>query len=113
MFDYHVILITFGFMLLDIVTGLIKAVKDKKVSSTVMRDGLFHKCGFVAVIVLAMLCEYSMSYIDIGFTVPLLLAVCGYIIVTELASILENVKVISPELANVDFLKIFGNGNDE
>lgn len=112
MFDYHVILVTFAFMVFDIVSGFIKAVKNQNVSSTKMRDGLFHKCGLVGAVVLAMLCEYSMVYVDIGFTVPLLVPVCVYIIGTEFTSIVENLKATAPELANGAFMKIFGNDDE-
>ena len=35
------------FIALDLVTGIIKALKDKKFTSTTMREGLLHKCALV------------------------------------------------------------------
>ena len=107
--DIHwvVIIIACCFMLLDILTGFIQAVINKNVDSQVMKRGLLHKCGFMLAIVFGCLCEYSMCYIDLGFTVPIQDAVCIYIIVTEMVSILENLAKISPELANVKFMDIF------
>ena len=107
--DIHwvVIVIACCFMLLDILTGFIQAVINKNVDSQVMKRGLLHKCGFMLAIVFGCLCEYSMYYIDLGFTVPIQDAVCIYIIVTEMVSVLENLAKISPELANVKFMDIF------
>ena len=107
MISLHLIEITFMFMALDIVTGFLQAVKNKCIDSQIMKQGLFHKCGFAMAIVLACLCEYAMAYIDLGFTLPLQEAVCGYIIITEIASNLENIGKISPELCNSRFMSLF------
>lgn len=105
--SYHLIEITFMFIALDIVTGFLQAAKNRCIDSQIMKQGLFHKCGFALAIVLACLCEYAMVYIDLGFTLPLQSAVCGYIISTELVSNLENIGKISPELCNNKFMALF------
>ena len=107
--DIHwmVIVIACCFMVLDFATGFIAAIVNKCVDSQVMKLGLFHKCGFMLAIVFGCLCEYSMYYIDLGFTVPIQDVVCVYIIVTEIVSVLENLAKISPELANAKFMNIF------
>lgn len=107
MISYHLIVITLLFMGLDIVTGFLQAVVNRCIDSQVMKCGLFHKCGFVLAIVLACLCEYTMLYIDMGFTLPLQQAVCMFIIATELISNLENLGKISPELCNSKFMSLF------
>ena len=107
--DIHwaVIIIACCFMLLDILTGFVQAIINQDVSSTVMKKGLIHKCGFLLAIVFGCLCEYTVNYIDLGFTLPIQDAVCIYIIITELVSVLENLGKISPELANAKFMNIF------
>lgn len=107
--DIHwaVIVIACAFMVLDIVSGFIGAIVNRNVNSTKMKLGLWHKCGFMLAIVFGCLCEYSMNYIDLGFTLPIQDAVCIFIIATELVSILENLAKISPELANAKFMDIF------
>ena len=94
-------------MLLDLVTGFTQACVNKCVDSRKMKDGLFHKCGFMLSIVFACLCEYASGYIDLGFTVPVQLAVCSFIIFTEIVSNIENLGKISPELAGTKFMDIF------
>lgn len=107
--DIHWIIIVIAccFMLLDIITGFIQAVINKCVDSQIMKKGLLHKCGFMLAIVFGCLCEYAMLYIDLGFDVPIQNAVCIYICVTEIISILENLALISPDLANANFMNIF------
>lgn len=107
MVSYQLIVITLLFMGLDIVTGFLQAVVNRCIDSQVMKRGLFHKCGFILAIVLACLCEYTMLYIDMGFTLPLQQAVCMFIIATELISNLENLGKISPELCNSKFMSLF------
>lgn len=105
--NWCLIAITCAFIALDVITGLIKAIKNKEVSSTKMKDGLFHKCGFLLAMTLGGLCEFAMLQIDLGFALPIMPAICGYIILTELASILENLCKITPELGDIKFMQIF------
>lgn len=91
-------IITACFVLLDLITGLIKAFKEKNYSSTVMREGLYHKAGSVLCIVFGILVDYSQTYIDIGVTIPVAVSICVYIALMEIGSIIENVCGINPEI---------------
>lgn len=71
-------------IILDIVTGFINAWINKKVSSSVMREGLGHKAGELAYILLGFLAN-----IAFGLHSVFLLAVF-YVCFMELVSILEN-----------------------
>lgn len=90
--------ITAGFILLDMVTGLVKAFKEKNYCSSVMRNGLFHKCGSILCIVFATLVDYAQVYIDLGVTVPVTSGVCVYIVLMEIGSTIENISAINPEI---------------
>ena len=107
--DIHWVLIVIAccFMLLDIITGFVQAIVNKCVDSQKMKSGLFHKCGFLLAIIFACLCEYTMNYIDLGFDIPIQDAVCFYIIMTEIVSVLENLGKISPALSDAKFMQIF------
>lgn len=91
-------LLTGGFILFDLITGLIKAFKEKNYDSSVMREGLFHKTGSILCVVFGCLVDYTQSYIDIGVTLPVALAICAYIIMMEVGSIIENVCAINPDI---------------
>lgn len=99
--------ITLGFIGLDLITGFTQAAVNHCIDSKIMKDGLFHKCGFILAIVLACLCEYALLYVDLGFSLPLQESVCAFIIFTELVSNLENLAKINPELGNSRFFQLF------
>lgn len=97
--EHWCIIVALVFIAFDILTGVIKAAKNGELSSTVARQGLFNKTGFVLVIVFGCLCEYGSNLVDFGFEVPLILPTCIYIVMLEALSIIENLCDISPDLA--------------
>ncbi|RYQ66084.1 toxin secretion/phage lysis holin [Bifidobacterium pseudolongum subsp. globosum] len=102
MTNLHVIGITSIFMVLDIITGFIKAWKDNDVKSKALRAGLFHKASFILVIVLAQAVEYAADEIpQIQLNVPIVGAICAYIILTEVVSVLENLKAMNPAIGGI------------
>lgn len=105
--DWHIAAIVCVFVVMDIVTGVMQAVANKTLDSSKMRAGLWHKCGFIMAIILAALVEWSMQFIDLGFTLPLFVPVCIFITLTEVVSIFENVCKLSPELSNSRLAKLF------
>lgn len=105
--DWHITAFTLVFIALDLVTGFVQAVANKTVDSSKMRDGLWHKCGFILTILLAALIEWAMQYVDLGFTLPLFVPVCVFIMLTEIVSIFENICALSPELAGTKLAQLF------
>lgn len=93
-----VCIVTASFILLDMLTGIVKAFKEKSFTSTVMREGLFHKCGSVLTIVFGFLVDYAQSIVDLGVTIPVGITFCVYIILMECGSIIENIGRINPEI---------------
>ncbi len=100
--------IVFAFILLDFVTGLIKAFATSSFSSTKMREGLFHKSGLILVILLGVLVDYAQGYLELGLTLPVAGSVCTYISLMETGSILENVCEINPQLLPTQLRQLFG-----
>lgn len=91
-------LITAGFIVMDLITGLLKAVKAQGYKSTKMREGLFHKCGSILCILLGVMVDYAQGYYDLGITIPVALSICTYITLMEIGSIVENIGEINPLL---------------
>lgn len=91
-------LIMFVFVVIDLVSGIIMALKNKEYDSSKMRDGLFNKCGIMIVVSVASLIDYTQGYLDIGAELPLTNAVLCYTVLMEIASILENVSRICPAI---------------
>lgn len=105
--DWHIAAFALGFIALDLLTGFAQAVANKTVNSTKMRNGLWHKYGFVLTMLLAALIEWVMQYIDLGFTLPLFVPVCVFIMLTEIVSIFENICKLSPDLADSKLAQLF------
>lgn len=93
-----VYVVTAGFIALDMLTGLIKAFKEKAYTSSVMREGLFHKCGSILAIIFGVLVDYAQTFIDLGVTIPFAISICGYVILMEVGSIIENIGKINPDI---------------
>ena len=83
-------------MALDYLTGTLAACKSGNWSSTTAREGLWHKGGMIAVVIVAVLADWIMvivsAYIPIGIQWPgiIMPLVLAWYIITELGSILEN-----------------------
>lgn len=100
--------ITFAFIALDFLTGLTKAFATGTFKSTKMRIGLFHKVGLVLCMILGVLVDYAQGYLDLGMTIPVAAAICVYICLMEIASIIENICKINPHLASDKLVNLFG-----
>lgn len=86
------------FILLDLVTGLIKAFKLKEYTSTIMREGLYHKVGSILVVCFGVLVDKAQLFLDLGIEVPIASSICIYIILMEIGSIIENICKINPDI---------------
>ena len=111
--DPTVVTIALVLMGMDILLGLAGAVKDRDVQSSKMREGLWHKAGSIGLIVLAYILEVAVDHVDLGLVFPGVLAVCGYIIVMEVGSCLENLVILNPELKHNPVMQVFATREKE
>lgn len=100
--------IAFAFMVLDFFTGLTKAVATNSFSSTKMREGLFHKVALLLCMILGGLVDFAQKYLELGIALPVAEAICVYICLMEIASIIENVCKINPEIVPDKLAALFG-----
>lgn len=101
------ILIPLIFNALDLISGLLCAVKNKQVSSSKLRDGLFKKVGFILCYILAYLFDAYSSVIGFQLNVSILPIVILYVCTTESVSIIENICGINPDLLPDKLLEMF------
>ena len=87
-----VYIIVGAFILLDLITGLIKAFKTKEYTSSIMREGLFHKVGSILVVSFGVLVDYAQAYLDLGVNVPIATSICVYIVLMEIGSSTSGTK---------------------
>lgn len=97
-----------SFVLLDFITGTLKAFFNNELSSTKARQGIMHKVGFFGSMLLCNLIDIAQSITIIkdtlGFTVPLSTICAVMIISCEIMSIYENVKAMNSQI-DIDPLK--------
>lgn len=83
-------------MVLDYISGTMAACKAGQWCSATAREGLWHKGGMIAVVIVAAIADWIMvlvaEHIPIGIQWPgiIMPVVLAWYIVTELGSILEN-----------------------
>lgn len=85
--NFYIILIVCN--CLDILTGLIKAVHDKELKSSKLRDGAVNKAMIWCVVTAS---YFASSYVGFDLTKVTL----GYYIIMELVSIVENAGKFIP-----------------
>lgn len=110
-----------AFVLLDVVSGLAAAVKNKELSSSVMHEGLYNKLGEVLLLVVAMFVGSILDippFTQLGIPPEVMYLVALYIALMELVSILENICKLNPGLPIAKILAIFdievdGSGDDD
>lgn len=101
------IIIPMIFIILDVISGVLKAFFQKTLSSLKMREGLMHKAAYILVIILAVLLQVSSVVFNFGFEIPSVLAVAIYICCAEVVSIIENIGEMNPQLSNSSLFKLF------
>ena len=104
-----------GAIVFDLISGLLKAFANKTVSTTVMRQGLYHKSAILLVVLLAIGCEYVTAFIDLGFTFDgkLVVGVTTVICLMEIMSILENLAEINPDIKALKIMSFFSSSKIE
>ena len=85
------------FVLLDYLTGVLVAIYEKKLNSTIGRKGIFTKVGIILCVVLCKLIDTLQIE---GFT-PLLPLVSLFFILNESFSILENLSRLNVPIPEV------------
>ena len=99
----------------DIITGFGGAAKEGVIQSGKMREGLWHKAGFLGLVVLAVIWEVVVLWINFDAALkgagtivpefPAVSVVCAFIALIELISIIENLCVLNPHIATLPFIK--------
>lgn len=93
-----IMLFCLGVILLDIITGIIKAIKNKKFDSSKMRKGGINKICEVLVLILGLLLKTALPYFKITLNFDVLFVISSYIFFMEVVSIIENIGEINENL---------------
>ena len=109
-------LVVLACIFLDVVSGLVKALKNGEFSSSRMRKGLYNKVAVIIVLLLAWAAqigfdmmilpqEYESLQTVLSTVFP---AVGVYLILMEAGSVIENAGEIVPEIKNKKLWALFG-----
>lgn len=105
--QFYPIIVALVFNALDLVTGIITAVKNKDIQSSKLRDGLFKKVGFVLCYFVAWLIDTQGELIGFQLGTSILPIIILYVCTTELVSILENISKINPDILPEKLMELF------
>ena len=97
-------------VVLDIVLGIMRSFEQGDFASHNLRDGLLRKASYYIVIILALCLEYGAAYyppISELAQLPIYDACVVGISAIELASIVENIVAINPDLKDAPFFSHF------
>ena len=98
----------FGFIGLDILTGVTAALYHSELNSRAARNGMFNKIGWSLLIVTAIFINYLSPAITGGeIYIPSIEGVCGMIYYTELTSVIENICRLLPDEVTLKVLSLF------
>ena len=89
------------FIAFDVLTGWLKALATGTTDSSIMRKGLYHKLGEIVAVIFGYVCQYSLPYIGVAVDIPFAVAIGTYIVLMEIASIVENISNINPKLSQL------------
>ena len=99
-------------MLIDFATGFLNAVMKKQVSSKIMRSGLAHKGAYLLILAAGWIIDAESHSINLGFQAPIFIPLVIAISLIEVTSIMENVTLINPGIANSPIFSIFSHANN-
>jgi len=94
-------------ILLDWVFGVASAVANKEFSSQKMREGIGHKCSELGFCLVGVVIDGTLiGGVDLGYTAPCFTAICIYICLMEIGSLLEIFSRMNPALANNPIMQL-------
>lgn len=95
-------------ILLDIVVGVTLSFMKKSFSTEKMREGIYHKASLLMILLLGWLCDTAMIHVpELGLPQLIMFGCEVIIFLMELASILENLVKMNPDLTDNPLLKYF------
>ena len=105
--QFYPIIIALAFNGIDLITGILAALRNKDLDSSKLRDGLFKKVGFILCYFVAWLVDNEGAMIGFQIDIAILPIIIIYVCTTELVSILENISKINPDILPEKLMEMF------
>lgn len=94
-------------ILLDWVFGVANAIAKKEFSSQKMREGIGHKCSELGFCLVGVIIDGTLiGGVDLGYTAPCFTAICIYICLMEIGSLLEIFSRMNPAIADNPIMQL-------
>ena len=88
-----------GLIMLDIVLGTCAAIKDGRVKSSIMREGVWHKTGELGIVGVGVMLDGMVDGgLDIGYSAPVCTSLIVLLALNEAVSCMENAVALNPKL---------------
>lgn len=95
MFNCRMLVIVLIFIVLDILTGLLKGWKTNSLNSTKMRAGMIAKLSEFAACLFGFFVEMALPELGITIAIKFGPAICTYTVLMEICSIIENIGTVN------------------
>ena len=110
--EFYIIITPMVMSCLDLASGYLAAMHNGEVNSSVMFEGMFKKLSEVLAIVVAKATEFAIAVFgaaELGMnpSIPVCTAVCIFITVYELVSVVENIGKMNPTIGGA-LVRILG-----
>lgn len=110
--ELYIIITPMVMACLDLLSGYLAAMHNGEVNSSVMFEGMFKKLSEVLAIVVAKATEFAITVFraaELGMnpSIPVCTAVCVFITVYELVSVVENIGKMNPAIGGA-LVRILG-----
>lgn len=103
----NIVLIALVFNGLDIITGVVAAIKERCIKSEKLRSGMFKKVGFIIAYFLTWLVDAYGSEVGFNLSIKVLPVLVFYAVTTEVISIIENLHKLNPLIIPHKAIKFF------
>ena len=104
-------------ILLDWIFGVASAIANKEFSSEKMREGIGHKCSELGFCLVGVIIDGTIiGGVDLGYSAPCFTAICVYIALMEIGSLLEIFSRMNPQLADSPIFRLLkqnGEGTED
>lgn len=97
-------------IIMDIVCGVVAALRNRELCSSIAREGMYNKIGEVMLLFIGIIANEILGippFDTLGISPNIAYLVAAYIAWAELVSILENICKINPDLPFAKILMIF------
>ena len=97
-------------IIMDIVCGIVAALRNRELSSYIAREGMYNKIGEIMFLLTGIIAHEALSmppFDTLGISPDIAYIVAAYIAWMEIVSILENICKIDPELPFAKILMMF------